>query len=719
MRSKLSMLWSVGVFAVLTALVLWLPVDWALEALELHRARRRHAFAVLAIVLGLILMIGLVRQRWLWSLVLIGVVMAVMVRLIYFGVVHFSGAGFTDDFFTHLEWQSVDVAIKEYGAWLLLALVALVTLFGLGLLAHQQRPKWSLWPAAVVLLFSLLVLAATRAVLPEWQLIRAWQAWSEPLAMEISVDRRRAFARLNVLDTEVLPKRRVRATAAEQPKNLIPVYLESVGVNLTNREDWPGLMPNLEQLMAEHAWLDHVWTSSYTTIEGITNTQCGTLFSFRRGSDSLAEGDRLAEELPCLGDVLNRAGYHQVYMGGAGMGFAGKGNFLAAHGYDELLGLEHWREQGLSQRLGKWGLSDAELFDLSIAEIRRLRQSDQPFNLTLLTIGTHLPGYLYRECEPYSYGGHRFLDALHCGDQLLGRWLHQLQAENLLEDTVVVITADHHVFPNPDMRGLFGDDVLDRRLPFVVLGDDLPPPAHATGAGYDLAPTVLDLLGVEHNARFMLGRSLVTRNTRPDYFLKRYGAIHDQRVVRPGDVPCADAPRARLTLPLTDCERSELLGLIHNTLVVASQQRSQVVCEEIGDVSSSWVSLPTDAAAPLQLTIAGESQAERFVFRSRPVAPTRRGLYGLLLNEHGEVLRRRFVPLSDAQDGVPEDWFDEPGGHEWVILYHVGGRDSAIPPSIEIRDQIGRSVMQRTLVSEQTGSVELDLRARFCPEHSN
>lgn len=719
MRSKLTMLWGVGGFILLTGLVLWLPVDWALEALELHRVRRRHVLAVLAILLALVVMLGLIRQRWLWSVVLIGVVVAVMVRLTYFGLVHFSGAGFSDDFFNHLEWQSVQVTFKEYGSWLLLALVAMVALVGLGVLAHQRRPKWSLWPAAVALGFSLLVLAATRAVLPEWQLIRAWQAWSEPLAMEISADRRRAFTRLNVLDTEVVPKRRVRATAAEQPKNLILVYLESVGVNLANREDWPGLMPNLEQLMAEHAWLDHMWTSSYTTIEGITNSQCGTLFSFRRGSDSLAEGDRLAEELPCLGDVLHRAGYHQVYMGGAGMGFAGKGNFLAAHGYDELLGLEHWREQGLSQRPGKWGLSDAELFDLSIAEIRRLRQSGQPFNLTLLTIGTHLPGYLYRECEPYVYGEHRFLDALHCSDQLLGRWLDRLQAENLLEDTVVVITADHHVFPNPDMRGLFGEDVLDRRLPFIVLGDELLSPAHATGAGYDLAPTVLDLLGVEHNARFMLGRSLVTRNTRPDYFLKRYGAIHDQRVTRPGDVPCADAPRARLTLPLTDCERSELLGLIHSTLVVASQQLSQVVCEPAGDVSSNWVSLPNDADAPLQLVIGGEPQAERFVFRSRPVPATRRGLYGLVLNEHGEVLRRRFVPLSYAQGTVPEDWFDEPGGHEWVILRHVGGRDSAIPPSIEIRDQLGQTVMQRALVNEETGSVELDLSVRFCPEYSD
>jgi hypothetical protein len=566
----------------------------------------------------------------------------------------------------------------------------------------------------MLLMVGVLALGVMRSALPEWQLIRAWQAWSQPLVVEIDATKRRAFTRLNVVETDVLPKRRVRATAPEQPKNLILVYLESVGVNLAHRHDWPDLMPNFERLLAEHAWVDHVWTSSYITIEGITNTQCGTLFPFGRGSDSLAEGDRLADELPCLGDVLKQAGYHQVYMGGAGMRFAGKGRFLETHGYDELLGLEHWREQGLRQRPGKWGLSDAELFDLSIDEIRRLRRKDQPFNLTLLTIGTHLPGYLYRECEAYPHGDHRFLDALHCSDQLLGRWLDRLQAEGLLDDTLLVITADHHVFPNPDMRSLFGEDVLDRRLPFIVLGEVLPAPAQTTGAGYDLAPTVLDLLAVEHNTRFMLGRSLLREPSRPDYLLKRYAAIHEQRVIRPGEVPCSGAARRRLSLPLTDCDRADLVALINATLAAASQRPSQIVCELESNALANWASLPTDANAPLQLMIGGEPQAERFVFRSRPVTPTRRGLYALILNEYGEVLRRRFMPLRDPHESVPESWFDEPEAHEWIILRHVGGQASAIMPSIEVYDDRRALVLQRVPVSDDAVVVELDLTMRFC-----
>jgi len=708
--------WIMAVFVGAVAVALWLPVDLALEALDLGRARRRNGLAALAMLMVLVGVLGLWRYRWLWSVVLFGVMASVLVRLTYYGLIHFSGAGFTDEFFIHFEWQSVVVAFKEYGLLWAAAGLGLVVIAWLGFKARHHCPQWSMRQGGMLLVVGVLALGVMRSALPEWQLITAWQAWSQPLLVEVDANKRRAFARLNVVETDVVPKRRVRATAAEQPKNLILLYLESGGVNLAHRQDWPDLMPNFERLLAEHAWVDHVWTSSYITIEGITNSQCGTLFPFGRGSDSLAEGDRLAEELPCLGDVLKQAGYHQVYMGGAGMRFAGKGAFLEAHGYDELLGLEHWREQGLRQRPGKWGLSDAELFDLSIEEIQRLRQKDQPFNLTLLTIGTHLPGYLYRECQPYPHGDHRFLDALHCTDQLLGGWLERLQAEGLLEDTLLVITADHHVFPNPDMRGLFGEDVLDRRLPFIVLGEGLPAPAQTSGAGYDLAPTVLDLLGVDHNARFMLGRSLLREPTRPDYLLKRYAAIHEQRVIRHGDVPCASDARRRPSLPLTDCERADLMALLNATLAAASQRPSQVACELDSDAQLNWASLPTDADAPLQLIIGGESQAERFVFRSRPVAPTRRGLYGLILNEYGEVLRRRFVPLRDPHDAVPEAWFDEPEAHEWIILRHVGGQDPAIVPSIEVRDHLGDVVVQRTPISDAAESVELDLGQRFCPE---
>ena len=695
------------------ALLLWLPVDQALEALELDRMRRRNVLATLGLVSALFALAGLFRSRWVWALLLLSLVTALLVRMTYYGLIHFSGAGFTDEFFLHLEWQSVLVAFKEYGLLMGLAGLGVLAIVVFGFRLRSAMVQLNRVPGFVLLAVGLVLMIPTREVIPEWQLLRAWQAWNQPLVIEIDPEVEAAFRDIGLVETDLVPKRRLSASAPERPRNLILLYLESVGVNLAARDDWPGLMPNFERLVDEHAWMDSIWTSSYITIEGITNMQCGTLFPFGRGSDSLAEGDGLAEQLPCLGDVLRAAGYHQVYMGGAGMGFAGKGHFLGAHGYDELLGMEHWREQGLEQRPGKWGLSDTELFEQSIDQLHRLHAKDQPFNLTLLTIGTHLPGYLYRECDPYPEGEDRFLDALHCADQLLGAWLQRLQDEGLLYDTLLVITADHHVFPNPDMRALFGDDVLDRRLPLIVIGEDLPEPQQASGAGYDLPPTVLDLLGIQHNARFILGRSLASESSRPDYFVKRYADIHEGQVVQPQANGCSEQDRGDLTLPLNTCHRQQLTSLLATILAGMSRPPDEVICG-LG-TSGNFASLPSDPDGVLEIVLGGQKQSDRFIFQGRPVNPARRGLFVLALDEAGVVLQRQFVPEPDAEGQVPEQLLEVDDANEFVVLHHVGGRQNALP-LIEVLGPSGERLMGKTLDASADTELVFDISSRFCAE---
>lgn len=695
----------------LVAFLLWLPVDQALDALELDRMRRRNVLATLGLTCVLFALAGWLRQGWFWALLLLALVSALLVRMTYYGLIHFSGAGFTDEFFLHLEWQSVVVAFKEYGALIGLAALGVIAIVLFGFRLRLLMVEIRLIQGFVLLIVGLVLLVPTREVLPEWQLFRGWQAWNEPLVIEVDPAVKTAFRDIGLVETELLPKRRLSARAPKRPRNLILLYLESVGVNLAGREDWPGLMPNFERLLYEHAWMDYIWTSSYITIEGITNMQCGTLFPFGRGSDSLAEGDGLAEQLPCLGDVLRAAGYHQVYMGGAGMGFAGKGHFLGAHGFDVLLGMEHWREQGLRQRPGKWGLSDTELFEQSIDQLHRLHAKDQPFNLTLLTIGTHLPGYLYRECEAYPYGEDRFLDALHCADQLLGGWLQRLKEEGLLENTLLVITADHHVFPNPDMRALFGDDVLDRRLPLIVIGDDMPGPKQSRGAGYDLPPTILDLLEIQHNARFILGRSLARESTRPDYFVKRYADIHEGQVLRPQANGCWEPGQGELSLPLNACDRRQLESLLAGILAGMSRPPDEVACE-LG-ASGNFVSLPPGTEGELEVVLGGQVQSDRFIFQGRPVDPVRRGLFVMALDEDGVVLQRRFAPDFDAEGKVPMQLLDAPEVHEFLVMYRLPSQGETLP-RVAILNSEGELLLHKALETSAHGELVFDISSRFC-----
>lgn len=623
-------------------LLLWLPVDMAGQLLGDGRARWLNLLASLSAVVAAL---GL-RRLWpsaacAWMLLCVALV-AFLLRATHLGLIHFSGAGFSIEFFIHLEWQSVKLAAQQYPGLLAAALLGLVLLAALlgWLLQPRHVMRRSVVQGLALLLAAGVGAALARAAVPEYQLLRAWQQWSSPLAAALPAETLARWQGLDWLQLRTRPKQVVAAHPGPQARNLVMVYLESIGTPLIEHPRWPGLMPHLARLQREHALLPHLEASAFITIEGLVNSQCGSLLPFQRDSDSYASGEGLFERMTCLGDVLARAGYRQSYLGGAGMGFAGKGAFLSTHGYDRLLGYEHWSLLGMEARPGTWGLSDAELFEQALLELDRLRAEPGLHQLTLLTIGTHLPGFVYEECAAYALpGGHDpFLQSLHCTDQLLGRFVDALQARGVFEDTVLVITADHHVFPNPDMRRLFGDTAVEeRRLPLIVLGPDpLPPAAQARAASFDLAPTLLDLLDVRHDARFALGRSLLRPGPERSYLPNRYYGVHDGAVVSP-DTGCG--PRqAPPRLPLDPCDHRELLQVLAQLSRSLSEHTAGLDCE-----AEQPLRLALQGQHEFDLWLNGEPQRERFHHNSRPLRSVEPGLYRLAFGPGGEVAARDFL----------------------------------------------------------------------------
>ncbi len=635
--------WLICGLTLLLAVALLLPAHVALGELgqsHLQLAQLVGSLALLALlaVLPSFLPVGV-------ALVLaaLGLALLLFVHLFFYGLVQFSGAGFGDEVFLHLGGKSLELAWQQYPglfvglAGLILASVLLVRLAAWRL--RRLRARTGLLLAAT----ALICVGFSHQGLPEWMLFDAARRWYAPLELDLppaELDRWRASG---LVEVDLPKKSSLTAHPATPPRNLILIYLESVGLRVVQHPRYPRLMPELAELVARDSLLPNYQTAGFITIEGIVNSQCGTLFPFQRDSDSLAGHDGLAEQQACLADVLHRAGYRQSYLGGAGINFAGKGAFLAAHGYDRILGMEHWRELGLWPREGGWGLGDPDLYDQAFMELERLRAEGRPFNLSLLTIGTHLPGYSYSECETYS--AEPFINALHCSDQLLRRWLQRIESAGFLRDTLVVITADHHVFPSPAMRRLFGDAAVeDKRLPLVVLGARAAGAVRSSaGASYDLAPTVLDLLGVEHDARFALGRSLLREESRRDYFLSRYLDVYRGERIGAGDAGCAAGiPLA----PLSRCAKDELmalLGMQNRALSIAAE--TSVDC---GRPGSARIRVPDDPAGALEFLLGGENQAARFTRRSRTVSAVDPGLRVAAFDADGKLYARQFWTQDES-----------------------------------------------------------------------
>lgn len=626
------------------AMVLVWPVHVAFDDLGWAPIQAAQLMGSLALIAALALLPSLLPRPL--AAVLLTLILATMliIRLSFFGLVQFSGAGFSNEVFIHLEPKSFALAWEQYR---ILCLALLVMLAGLPVLVWvlvvRQRLTIRFRYALVLLLGCLTGVAMAHHALPEWMLAEKAHAWFTPKALDLPADEIQRWRESGLVELDLPTKSSVHASAAAPIKNLILIYLESLGQRVIEHPDYPDLMPNLARRLHSSGVLKDYFAAGYITIEGITNSQCGTLFPFDHNSESLAGFDGMAEQQPCLGDVLHRAGYTQSYLGGADTGFAGKGHFLSAHGYDRVLGFSEWSQMGLKSRPGGWGLGDPDLFEQAWLEVQSLRQSGRPFNLTLLTIGSHLPGYSYEECTPYG-SQEPFIEALHCTDQLLEDFIGRLENAAYLEDTVVVVTADHHVFPNPLMKRLFGTDAVnDRRLPLVVLGAAHPQNVATVGASYDLAPTLLDLLGVNHDVRFPLGRSLLRPETTRDYFPTRYADIFAGEPVNVVAGDCAgEVPQP----PLRACDKEALQTLLR--MQNAKFSRSTGTYLDCSSTLGTRVRIPEAEGESIQFLVNGENQAQRFTWNARPGQEARAGLFVAGFAADGELVERRFIPAAEA-----------------------------------------------------------------------
>ncbi len=421
------------------------------------------------------------------------------------------GSSFNERFFAHVDVHNVAVSIRAYALAIGLGVLAMLVLLGsvLRVLVNAgRRPvtRWAWLPVGVLLLLVVSVNAAPRRLYHYFTVARQ----TEALSSSTVGGRIRAM-----IDPYPSSPAAVRAKPG---RNLVLVYLESLERTYTDARRFPGLTPNIDRWRRQGLDFSGMRTfpGATYTIAGLFSSQCGTPYlinsvfgndinalGFVPGNDS-ASIDSFHPELACLGDVLHAAGYRQTYLSGVSLQFANTDQFFHMHQYDAALGapqIQH-RHAGALPKAG-WGLLDTVLFDEALAEYRRGVASGRPFGVVFSTIDTHPPeGYTLPGCRPYAPIHNKMLDAVHCSDQLLGQFLDTLSREPGWKDTVVAVMSDHLAMRNV-ASVLYPPDIQRQPLLFVLNAGTGDRPARMYHM--DVAPTLLDVLGVRSNVRFMAG----------------------------------------------------------------------------------------------------------------------------------------------------------------------------------------------------------------------
>lgn len=285
-----------------------------------------------------------------------------------------------------------------------------------------------------------------------------------------------------------------------RPLNLIYLYMESTERTYADTERFGDAYEDLAELGQRGVVFHGVKQLDNTgwTMAGMVASQCGVPL-IPAGLMHDNQFEPLSDVLPgvdCLGDLLQERGYHLTYMGGASTRFAGKAKFYRGHGFDTVLGRDELEDKAPEGYINDWGLYDDTLFDLAEKHIRKLHDSEQPYAFFGLTLAAHPPfGNPSQSCidNQGPFDGTDILYSVKCTGWLVKNFIDRLDAEGLLDNTLIVVASDHLSMKNSAWEDLIAEE---RENTLIMLGNDLHARVIERPASMiDVMPTVLEAMG--------------------------------------------------------------------------------------------------------------------------------------------------------------------------------------------------------------------------------
>jgi glucan phosphoethanolaminetransferase (alkaline phosphatase superfamily) len=307
---------------------------------------------------------------------------------------------------------------------------------------------------------------------------------------------------------EDYPLYRVPAVSSSRPQvplNLVVIVTESVrAFEMGLAGSGRSVTPNIDRLSREGLVFPNFYFNGTNSTRGRAAIACSLL------PDSV--GTALFRTQPnlsaqCLPDLLAKAGYETHWISGFDASVSNTKEFMARHGigiFHDQPGSEFQAPQGANS----WGISDGELAAYAVAS---LRGSREPFYAQILTVSNHAPWQkeffpisepsIAADGEGADYQGYEM--GVHYTDYAIGKLLERSRSEPWFDRTIFVVLGDHGAWLFPEKASERPLDILDKtemyfRSGLVVWSPKWIRPQRilTVGSQIDLAPTLLDVLGV-------------------------------------------------------------------------------------------------------------------------------------------------------------------------------------------------------------------------------
>ncbi len=307
-----------------------------------------------------------------------------------------------------------------------------------------------------------------------------------------------------------------------RPQNVIIVQVEALQAQVIHtRVEEQEVTPNLNRLAASSWYVPHFY---HQTAQGRTSdAEYAVLCSALPLSAGAVYFRYPRTRRDCLPSILGRHGYSTIAFHG------NEGTFWNRRDAYPGLGIQRFDDESTFRSLGYSGLGVADGPLLMAAE-ERLAELKRPQLALAVLVTSHHPfdsppastqlelGAL----EGTTFG--RYLTAIRYVDEAIGAFIARLKASGRWDESIVVIYGDHDVGSIDDQErmlahfGVHGDlaeEAFRRQVPlFIHVPGSVPKRFDQAVGQIDLAPTLIDLLGLKGEGRTFLGRSLLREGPR-------------------------------------------------------------------------------------------------------------------------------------------------------------------------------------------------------------
>ena len=317
--------------------------------------------------------------------------------------------------------------------------------------------------------------------------------------------------------------------------------------------------PQLTDIAGQGIYFDRVYATGTHTVRGME-----AILQGYPPLPGLATPQRDGfERLPSLPRVLSEAGFHTVFVYGGWPDFTNFFDYWRGIGFDAMLSRYDFADRWFET---SWGVADEILFERVLTEMDRRTAVHDRVMLSTLTVTNHHPFDFPAGRVAFPNDERRRDYAVAYADWSLGKLVREARGRPWMEDTLLVIVADHGPMrPGPTLV-----PVGNYRVPLVLYNRARLAPrlVEQMGSTMSLPVTLLSLLGVPATEPFYGGSLLAGRDQlapmEEDFHLGVLGPTHHTVLARGGGLHGWRYDGTHLTLDEPDraqaAEASALFG---------------------------------------------------------------------------------------------------------------------------------------------------------------